>query len=268
MGDRRSNVTALVNLVLKRQVNMNSLSNCAPEGSKLIPLSQGKFAIVDEADFEFLSQWKWCYWKVKNKDIGYAARIDLSGGGRKKVSMHRLVCLRHGKIESLEDCRDVDHANGDPLDNRSLNLRPASRRQNAGNRGVNKGNQSGYKGVDLSDPIRMVWRAQIVNNGKKRCLGYYTTPEGAALAYNEAARSIWGEFAFQNTVEGETQCQRLVYRRSKEYTYKGINFHKRIGKWQAYTKQGDRRIHIGYFKTEQEAIDARRAFIEANSKEA
>lgn len=143
---------------------------------KKIPLSQGKFALVDDADFEWLNQWSWCY----NK--GYAVR------NKKPRSMARLLLDAPASMQ-------VDHKNGDSLDNRRENIRLATQAENQHNRRVFAKNKSGYKGVDL---FHKRWRAQIKFNNKKIYLGYYDTPEDAARAYDKAARLYFKEFASLN----------------------------------------------------------------------
>lgn len=245
---------------------MNSLSDFGD--AKYIPLTRGKMAIVDACDYEYLNQWKWCFCPSETtKSGGYAGRVDLSSGKRVKVAMHRLVYSRRSEID-ISSLKDIDHKNREGLDNRFDNLRHATRSQNSANRLEGINNTSGYKGVK-SDPMREgVWIAQINENGKRTGLGYFNSPEEAALAYNEAAIRIYGEFACLNQVEGVTCFERRVFRSSQGYIFKGVAFHKKINKWQAYAKGVDgKRKHIGYFKTEQEAIEARAKFIESLSKD-
>ena len=232
-------------------------------------ISSGKFAIVDFRDIEWLSRNKWSYWANKQKTSGYAARVKMQEGERIKVTMHREVFFAHSDLNPI-DCAhlDIDHINGNKLDNRFENLRIANRQQNSGNRGRNRQNKSGYKGVNLHDTDRMVWRAQIMDNGKKRSIGYFATAEEAALAYNAEAVKVFGEFAFLNTVEGVTEFKPLVYKTSKDYVSKGVSFNKRLAKWMAYAKVDGKRVHIGYYTTEEDAIHARSTFIEVHEDKA
>lgn len=94
---------------------------------------------------------------------------------------------------------DVDHEDGDSLNNRFANLRVATRWENLSNRGKTRANTSGFKGVR---PHRNKWVARIGHKGRYRHLGTFDTPEQAAEAYAAAAREIHGEFASQQT--GET----------------------------------------------------------------
>lgn len=158
---------------------------------KKISLTQGKFAIVDNNDFEWLSEWNWYFHK------GYAYRSKWIGGTRKKpkvttFTMSREI-LQPGKNEQ------VDHINGNPLDNRRKNLRICLPANNAINRKLNSNNKSGHKGVNWSDKNKK-WEAQIQFHKKKMWLGYFITKEEAALAYNQAAIKYFGEFARLNKV--------------------------------------------------------------------
>ena len=80
--------------------------------SKTIPLTQGKVAIVDDADFDWLNQWKW--YAIHRRSIWYAETRDRSTG--RCIRMHRL-------ITKVQPDLQVDHRNRDGLDNRRCNLR-------------------------------------------------------------------------------------------------------------------------------------------------
>lgn len=220
-----------------------------------IELTKGQRAIVDWEDVEWLLHHKWYFKEAANGNGGYAARIDLTGGKRTLVMMHRAIFLKHNPDLSISSLEDVDHINGLKLDNRSSNLRAASRHQNSGNRGANKRNTSGYKGVNFYAKSNS-WRAQIMDNGKKRHIGYYASPEEAALAYNIRSREIFGEFAYQNPISnGLMEAKKLSSSRSCQ-PFKGVYFNKHKNKFVAYIKIDKRRKHLGYFTTESEATNA------------
>lgn len=155
--------------------------------ARKVPLSQGKFALVDDADFERVSQFKWTY------DKGYAFRHvyrrDADGKWRgRKVSLHNFVM-------GAEQGDLIDHINRDPLDNRRCNLRRATKAQNNANSGP-RGNAQ-YKGVTYHQRDGR-WLAQITSGKTKRHLGNFCTAEAAAKAYDKAAFELWGQFAYLN----------------------------------------------------------------------
>ncbi len=171
---------------------------------KEIALTQGQVALVDDEDHEELSRFKWhaAAKMVKGEKAFYAARtiiestlVDGKTFSRKIVIyMHRLIL---GAIGSLKG----DHRNGNTLDNRRENLRECTKAQNNMNaRKPSHGLSSPYKGVVLFKRDGR-FRAYIKKDGKQRHLGYFDTQEGAAMAYNQAAKELFGEFALLNQVE-------------------------------------------------------------------
>lgn len=156
---------------------------------KLIPLSQGKFAIVDADDYERLIQHKW-----HTTSHGYAARNVGKHPNRTLLGMHR---------EIMAAVCHIDHINGNPLDNRKCNLRECTPAQNNANSIGRPSNRSGkYKGITERGGR---WAAQIISAGKNTWLGVYETEEDAAMAYNEAAIYLHGEFARLNTISSNLQ---------------------------------------------------------------
>jgi len=142
-----------------------------------IELTQGKFALVDDADFEWLNQWKWTF------DGRYAQRNLYANGGKKKLYMHRL--LLDAKVGQL-----VDHINQNRLDNRLVNLRYADKSINGFNRGRQANNTSGFKGVTRHTQCKERWMAQINHRGKHHYIGLFKTPQEAALAYEKTVRIL------------------------------------------------------------------------------
>lgn len=152
----------------------------------VIKLTQGKVAIVDDADFDLVNQYKWHY-----NSHGYAYRY--AGGGRKhtkRQSMHELV---YGKKAEL-----IDHGDGNGLNNRKSNLRMANKSLNAANSKVRSDNKSGYRCVYKNPKGR--YYAQITVMGKTVNIGTFDTKELAAKAYNKVALQCFGEFARLNNV--------------------------------------------------------------------
>lgn len=114
------------------------------------------------------------------------------------VRAHRIIVGRMLGRELRAD-EQVDHINRNPSDNRRSNLRVCNHSQNMFNRGRNRNNTTGYKGVYRNSAgARRPWQARITENGKLQYLGSYDTPEEAARAYDRAARRLAGEFAQLN----------------------------------------------------------------------
>lgn len=166
------------------------MTNPNPDTTRLIPLTKGKFAIVDADDYERLNPWKWHY-----SSKGYATR-SLPTGNRGTISMHRVIAgTPIGGI--------TDHANGNKLDNRKENLRVCTKADNCRNSKIPKNNTSGYKGVNWHNQ-RKRWVAAIVVGYKRISLGTHECPRAAARAYDAAARKHHGEFAFVNFPETQS----------------------------------------------------------------
>jgi hypothetical protein len=155
---------------------------------KTIPLTQGKFAIVDDEDFEYLNQWKWH--AVKMHNLYYAAHVNVAyGSKRENVFMHRLILKTPKGLF-------VDHRDRNGLNNQKDNLRNCTNQQNMQNRKISYKNKYGYKGIQLVKSGR--WIAHISVNGTNQHIGTYDTPEQAARAYDNKAVEIYGEFARTN----------------------------------------------------------------------
>jgi hypothetical protein len=159
--------------------------------AKEIILTQGKVAIVDDEDFEYLNQWKWHIHK-QNRSNYYARTVIYINKKRIPVVMHRLLVKCDGYI--------IDHITGDGLDNRKCNIRVCTRSENPINRRVNINNLSGYKGVSWFKPEQK-WRAQIQYRKIVYYLGCFEKRIDAAKAYNAAALKYHGEFAKLNKID-------------------------------------------------------------------
>lgn len=145
--------------------------------TKSIQLTQGKIALVDDEDFERLNQYKWCF------SGQYAQRKVL----RKTILMHRVIL----------ECPQVDHIDGNRLNNQRSNLRACNHAQNQMNREKSKGLSSVYKGVSWHKQVEK-WRARIQTNQGCLYLGLFESEIEAAQTYDEAAKEHFGEFARLN----------------------------------------------------------------------
>ncbi len=164
---------------------------------KTIPLTQGMIALVDDEDFERLNQYKWqSHFDGTN---WYAVRSSpMKDGKRSGIKMHREILGASGKEK-------VDHKFHDGLfgvvDNRRGNIRIADSKQNGANRKRNRNCPSRFKGVGFQPGLNRwpdCWRARIRFEGKAKYLGIFQTEEDAAVAYDSAARILFGQFAHTN----------------------------------------------------------------------
>lgn len=156
--------------------------------TKEIPLTQGKFALVDDDVYEWASEYKW-YADGKAGRL-YARRNEGTWPFQKAVRLHR-------EILNAPEGIFIDHINGDGLDCRRINMRLASSAENQRNRSTPANNKSGYKGVSWYKPLSK-WRAAIKAGDKTMHIGYFDDLEAAARAYDDAARKYHGEFARTN----------------------------------------------------------------------
>ena len=154
--------------------------------TKLIALSQGKFAIVDADDYEQLAQFKWYALKDSKNDTFYAYRQEK----RKGILMHRQILS--APAEML-----CDHINHNGLDNRRANIRLCTNAQNQHNQRPHTGCSSCYKGVCWNQN-KTKWQAYIRLNNRKYHLGCFDYEIDAALAYDDKAVELFGEFACLN----------------------------------------------------------------------
>jgi hypothetical protein len=153
---------------------------------KELPLTKGFVALIDDADFAALSKHKWRASISGNGKV--YARTDIWENGRKlgSISMHRFL-LKPSKT------MEVDHIDQNSLNNQRCNLRAATHAQNLRNRGKDRDNQSGFKGVHHHR--HKTWIAAITVDGKRLHLGSFNTAEHAYEAYCNAAQIHHKNFA-------------------------------------------------------------------------
>lgn len=175
-----------------------------PDGTAIIPLTRGLVTTIDQQDADLGA----VLWRAMPKGNGKyirAARKVYNGGGKKTEYLHRVILARKLR-RPLRPAEQVDHIDGNPLNNRRANLRPATRAQNTRNRRARSA--SGFKGV-YRDKQRRKWRAAIRHNDRLRHLGMYTSRIEAARAYDDAARDLFGPYAALNLPrDGEQPAHR------------------------------------------------------------
>lgn len=153
-----------------------------------IQTSNGFVVLVDDADLPLVGESGWFADEPRPGRTRYARKwLTLDDGRKARLRMHKLIT----------GFPQTDHINGNGLDNRRANLRPATGSQNAMNRGMRSDNTSGFKGVTW-DRKNQWWRVRIWVDGRNLVVGRFADPVEAAHAYDEAARIHFGEYARTN----------------------------------------------------------------------
>ncbi len=151
-----------------------------------IPLTRGKFAIIDDVDFVLISKHKWQAFRSFDK---YYATAKLPKGSKpSSIIMSRLI---------IRGFAQVDHIDGNPLNNRRNNLRGCTHKQNQKNKRLSYKNTSGYKGISWNKTLKK-WTFRIMSDGISTNLGNFMDIIDAALAYDEAAVRLHGSFCNLN----------------------------------------------------------------------
>lgn len=162
----------------------NYVRFCHVTHTAWIRLTQGQETQINSSDLPRVTARKW--YAVRQRGQFRAVTKE----GQKMIYLHRIIT----------DCPDgfeVDHINGNPLDNRRCNLRVCSQYQNSCNRKPDKRNRSGYKGVRRRG---LKWVAEITVKGETRFLGSFGKIQAAASAYNRGARKFFKSFANLNPI--------------------------------------------------------------------
>jgi hypothetical protein len=144
---------------------------------KQIPLKHGLFALVDDDMYDYLIQWNW-----RAERGEYAIRTE----HRKRVWMHRV-------ITNAPEGMEVDHRDGNGLNNRRGNLRICTKSQNMHNTPKRKDGKNKYRGVHFRSDIGK-YEARISVDKSRYYLGVYDTAEDAAEVYNKVSKKYLGEF--------------------------------------------------------------------------
>lgn len=149
----------------------------------------GKFALVDDGDFEYLKSFNW---HIYNN--GYARRrAPRDGGKRKSFYMHKQIMKVNNNVL-------IDHKNRNGLDNRKSNLRICDFSENGVNTKVRRDNTSGFKGISWR-PAQKTWMVRIWVRGDCKYIGCFKIKREAVIAYNKMAKKEYGEFALLNKIK-------------------------------------------------------------------
>ncbi len=160
---------------------------------KEIPLTQGKVALVDDEDYERLAAMgKWCVDKDGYAIKGIRFRCTSGKSCVKIIRMHR-------EILNFPEGLQVDHIDGNVLNNKKSNLRLCTNRENSMNQSKSKRSKNKFKGISIDKRTNRVY-AQICVNGKRIHIGTFSDDIEAARAYNKAAAHYFGEFAKLNQI--------------------------------------------------------------------
>jgi hypothetical protein len=162
---------------------------------KKIPLSRGHFAIVDDEDFDKVSKLKWHVRESKQGCKTLYATSSRRNEGKVALRMHRLIIGAELRFQ-------VDHIDGNGLNNQKSNLRICTHHQNQFNKSFSDKNKSGFKGVS-SHQNSEKFRARLKLNGREIHLGLFSDKMEAALAYDLAAVKHFGQFARTNAMLGK-----------------------------------------------------------------
>lgn len=217
-----------------------------------IPLSQGKEAIVDFADYMRLKDYKWQYSAQR-----YAVR-DNRGGKPTKILMHR-------EIMNAPQGMEVDHKRlNSRLDNRKSNLRLCTRKQNGANlpKQSTRGS-SPYKGVSWF-PQQGQYGSRIMIDGHGYLLGLSDSAEEMACMYDAVARHSFGEFAATNfndtqemmTITEARRKSRRMRLGKRTSQYQGVSYNKRCKRWRAQMHYQGTTHTLGSFDSEEDAARA------------
>lgn len=158
----------------------------------IIKLTQEQQTVIDDEDFILLKKYRW-YSRYDPRLKGFYAvsHTPMVNKVNKTVLMHRVIM-------NAPKGKQVDHIDGDTLNNRKSNLRICTSQQNHFN-SKSKSGSSIYKGVSWHKSQNK-WNAYIKANGRLNHLGSFLTEKEGALAYNRAAKKYFGEFARPNVV--------------------------------------------------------------------
>ena len=155
---------------------------------RVIPLSQGQYALIDEQDHALVKGYHWFAVYVRFKWYAATCVRSKADGKWRQLRMHTVIMGAHG----------IDHRDGNGLNNSRSNLRIATQAQNCKNRSKTRAaSSSPYKGVSWHKRIGK-WQAYIMVNYQRQHLGSFDNPIEAAKAYDAAARAANGEFAKVN----------------------------------------------------------------------
>lgn len=217
---------------------------------KQIQLTQNKTALIDDEDFELVNEFKWC--AVQQGRNFYATRgyWNKQTKKTKQIRMHRLIMdVTDPKIE-------IDHINGDGLNNQRYNLRICTRSQNQRNKRKQNNTTSKYEGVHWHKQHNK-WIAKIRINGQRKHLGCFLCEIDAACYYDYYAIKYFDEFAKLNFPDFDySNFQPRKFKDTTSSKYRGVSWYNITQKWRSCIKVNGKQKSLGYFNNEKEAAKA------------
>jgi len=217
---------------------------------KTWPLSQQKFAIVDDDTFDALVSLRRRWQASRRGRLHYAVADVIENGKRKRVYMHRWILGTRDRVH-------VDHINGDGLDNRRENLRTATSSENARNRFTDVRGSSRFLGVARSGEH---WRAYVTENIRQISIGVWPSEEMAACARDifVSVRFPTSTLNFRSEERPFTEKQLEESRCSRRETGHSNIRHKGNG-WEVYVRRASRKVYVGRTKTLEDAVALQRS---------
>jgi hypothetical protein len=224
---------------------------------------KGKYALVDDDDYERLRKYKWYL-----DGTGYARTYFREKNKQSSQSIHRMIMNYH------EAKLVIDHKNRNKLDNQKSNLQIVSGAINSFNSKKRKSDKinirSKFKGVShVGRNIKRPWRSYISINRISKSLNRYETELDAALCYDKFMRENYPNVASLNFPEKlqyeEKHKVKIIPKTSSQYI--GVSFHKRNKVWQAYITINQKRHYIGEYDNELEAAKARDKYLKEHLTE-
>ncbi len=219
--------------------------------AKLIPLNKGKSVVVDDADFDKFSQWHWFFQANRNGN-GYAVRKTTRNAKSVWLKMHREI------IEAPSGMQ-VDHIDGNGLNNQRSNLRLCTATDNARNSRSRRGSSSEFKGVSWSKSGK-AWQAYIAADKQTIYLGLFEDEGFAARVHDSAARKLHGEFARLNLpncaplTDDEIAARRL--QPSRTSSFRGVSWHSQNHCWTSSICIHRKKVYLGSYAVERDAAAA------------
>jgi len=233
-----------------------------------IKLSTGEIALIDDDDYRAIRVHKWNYAGSNGR---FYAATNISG---KKVYMHRMV-MEMKVSRKLRTGEEVDHIDGNPLNNQSENLRIVGRVENQRNQRHHSDSKSPYIGVYYNPRYKLPYQVKITIDYKNIHLGRFDTADKAAEHRDKAVLKLFGRYVQLNFPEKYDEYLTEIksgfdpYPPKRKYSSKhpGISYQAGIKKWKATAYIKGDQIHIGVYDTEDEAVVARSEYLKANGME-